>query len=249
MRSSFSISVLIFLFVVMSCTKDNRWDCFKSYGKTISEIRDVPAFIKVKSNDKVNVTIYQGSEQKVEVVAGKNIIESIKTSVEDGVLIIEDRNVCNFVRGYKHYIQVNITVPYLRNVENNSVANMTIDGSFKQDSIFVRAENSGNTYVYGSYKSISASSHGNGDIYLSGTCDMLFAYSFGTNFLQAFNLTVKNYIFVDNWSLGDCNVNASSPNLLLEYHIADAGNIRYKGNPNIQGLIDEGAKGKVIKAD
>lgn len=210
----------------------------------------MPAFTKVKSHDKVNVAIYQGNEQKVEVVAGKNIIESIRTYVEDSMLIIEDRNVCNFVRGYKHHIQVNVTLPHLNNAINNSVATMIIDANFVQDEIKIRAENSGDTYVYGTYKNINTSSHGNGDIYLKGHCDALFAYSNGTNFLQAFDLTVKNYVYVANLSLGDCNINAASPNLLLDYRISDKGNICYKGNPRIiKGIIDEGAKGQVIKVD
>src|SRR5690606_29132518 len=134
-----------------------------------------------------------------------------------------------------------------------SVATMIIDTGFRQNEISVRAENSGDIYVYGQYGKISTSSHGNGDVYVNGVCDELFVYMYGTNFLQAFDLTVRRYIYVANLSMGDCNINAAgtdSTNLTLNYQISNAGNIRYKGNPYaISGKTDEGAKGKLMKVN
>lgn len=244
----FSIYVLL-AFVLLSCGKDTRWACFTPYGSEVSEVRSLEAFTYVEGYNKIDVTISQGSEQKVEVIAGKHIIKNIKTTVKDGVLQIEDKNTCNFVRGYKHVMKVNITMPSLVKASNFGVGTIRLSDNFRQDSVFALCENSGDIRISGTYKKIQTSSHGNGDIYLSGTSEVLMAYSSGVNFLQAFDLTVTGYIFVASLSLGDCNINAAEADL-VQYDITDRGNIQYKGTPGaINGTIRPDAKGQLIKVD
>ncbi len=191
----------------------------------------------------------QGNEFKVEVIAGKNIIHNIKTKVTGDVLNIEDNNTCNFVRGYKHTVKVNVTMPHIIKAVNYGVGSLTFDAGFKQDSLSVRAESSGDIYINGTYKKIQTSSHGNGDIYVSGECEQLNVYCFGTNFLEAMNLRIKSYAYIANQSLGDCNINASQTPL-IQYVISNSGNINYKGLPvKIEGDIYSGVRGKVNRLD
>lgn len=234
------------LFLLSSCSKDNRWACFTPTGSETTERRSVDAFTRIESFNKIQVTIFQGAETNVEVVAGKNIIHNIKTIVKDGVLKIEDNNTCNFVRGYKHTVKVYVTVPYIEKATNNGVGLIEFDPAFIQDSISVRAESSGDIRINGTFKMIRTSSHGNGDIYLNGTCDKLFVYAYGTNFLQAMGLEIKDYAFIANQSLGDCNINGTQTPM-VEYVISSSGNVYVKGEPGkLDGKIDGGAKGKLL---
>jgi hypothetical protein len=240
---------LPFLFLLHGCSKDNRWACFTPTGSEKTERRSVDAFTRIETFNKIQVTIFQGTETKVEVVAGKNIIHNIKTTVKDGVLKIEDDNTCNFVRGYKHTVKVYVTLPYLEKATNNGVGQIFFDEGFSQDSISVRAESSGDIHINGTFKMIRTSSHGNGDIYLDGICNKLFVYSYGTNFLQAMDLEIKDYAFIANQSLGDCNINATQTPM-LEYVISSSGNLYYRGEPGIiDGKVDQGAKGKLLRKD
>jgi hypothetical protein len=238
---------LILLF--FSCKKEGGSNCLKTFGKEISQLRELAKFKKVETYNKITLTVIQGNEQKVEVIAGEHIISNIKTIVKDNVLLIEDVNACNFLRGYKHTLKVNITVPRIEKISNFGVGPITMKEGFVQDTIYIHAENSGDIFVKGTFKTIESTSHGNGDIYLQGSCDKLAVYMNGINFLNAFELSVKGYLFIANLSLGNANLNTEGTSL-VQYVISNSGNVRYKGNPGtINGRIDETAKGRLIKLD
>lgn len=238
-----------FLFAFLSCRKENALDCFKSNGPEVTEIRDLDPFTKIELNDKIELTVSYGPAFKVEVIAGKHIIKNISTKVEDGVLKIENRNTCNFVRGYKRENRVNVTMPYLRSLLNNSVAKVEIMDGFEQDSIKVRAESSGDIHLNGKFFYVLSHSNGNGDMYLKGNCEKLFVYAQGTNFIKAEDLIVNDYLFVEAVTQGDCYVNATQLKT-LEYVLYSTGNIYYKGSPaSINGTLDKGSTGKLIRED
>ena len=238
----------MYLFFALSCKKENAFDCFKSTGSDISETRLLEDFTSIELRNKVDVNITNGNDFKIEVVAGKNIIKNIATKVVNGVLIIENKNTCNFVRGYKRKVTVNISAPKITGiVTNNGVGTIRFDQQYSQDTLVLRTESAGDIYVNGNYNQIRTSAHGNGDIYLSGVCNSLYVYTFGTNFLKAENLTINNYAFVETLSLGDCYLTIDSlPK--FEYNIHKSGNIYYKGNPiSMVDVSSSEGTGRAIK--
>ncbi|PBQ33627.1 hypothetical protein CNR22_18205 [Sphingobacteriaceae bacterium] len=239
-----------FLFLFLSsCKKENAVDCFKSNGKEITELRQPGSFTKIDMNDKIDVTLVQGPEIKVEVTAGQHIIKNISTRVEDGILKIQNNNKCNFVRGYKRRVRVKITLPYCYSVINNGVAMLTIEAGFAQDSIRVRAESSGDIHLNGTYDYVKAHSNGNGDVYLNGSCKSLNVFINGTNFLRAENFVISDYVFVQTLSKGDCFFSIDKLNK-FEYIIYDKGSIYYKGSPaTMSGFVEKDASGKLVKED
>lgn len=219
-------------------------DCFKSTGKQITETRFPGEFKEIQVNDKMEVLVQYGAEYQVAVNAGENIIGNVKTWVENGTLKIDNKNTCNFVRGYKRKITVTVSLPYLRKLEHLGVGPVTINLS--QDSLFVRAENSGEIYINGNFDQVRTSSHGNGDVYLSGNSNSLMAYCFGTNYLKAKKMLVKNYVYISTYSVGDAELNLSDQ-AGLDYLIWKDGNIYYSGNPQaIRNLSEKQAKGRLI---
>ncbi|MCC6370206.1 MAG: DUF2807 domain-containing protein [Bacteroidia bacterium] len=233
--------------LLLSCNKGNRFDCFKSNGADITDTRMNGRFDSIEVRDKFEVTISTGNEYKIEVTAGKNVIDHISTEIVNGQLIISNKSKCNFVRGYKRKLKIHLTTPKLKRICNNSVGPITLDSDFKQDTLTIRAESSGDTYINGTFKTVYSSSHGNGDIYLSGTARELLIYSNGTNFTRAENFTVRDHIYISTYSLGDSYFNLEGL-YLFEYYIWDEGSIYYKGNPiNIHNLGDGSGKGKLVK--
>ena len=199
--------------------------------------------------DKIEVTVFRGSSFQVEVIAGKNIIKNIATTIQNDTLRIENKNKCNFVRGYKHQVKINITLPHLYVAVNNGVAKLTIDNAFTQDSVRVRAESSGDIFLNGTYNFIYAHSNGNGDININGTANELKVYINGTNYFNAQNLIVKDKIYIETLSLGDAHLNAEQLKK-LDYIIYNTGNIYYRGTPNeVTGTLDKKSQGKLIKQD
>lgn len=238
---------LIFTIFIISCNKENALDCFKSNGSEKTETRYLAGFKRIQAYDKIEYTIVQGNEYKVEITAGSNILSSIKTIVKDSVLTIHDKNKCNFVRGYKKQIKVKITLPRLQKIDNLGVGTIRFDPNFTQDSIFVRSENSGDTYVSGNFYLVITSSHGDGNIIVDGTCNTLYVYTNGTNFFKGEDLTVTNYAFIESYSLANTRIKAPY-NGTLECNIHNDGNVYYDGNPlYINDFSDGKAKGKLIK--
>lgn len=241
--------ILISLIIVLaffSCKKENRLDCFKSNGKKTSEIRIMDEFDEVEVADKMEVEIVYGKEHQVVINAGKNLLNNISTSISNGVLKIDNKNTCNFVRGYKNVISITVSTPYVSRVINKGVGPITIEG-LNQDSIFVRAENSGDIYLNGNFKEIKTSSHGNGDIYLNGTTNSLLIYSFGTNYTRGEQMLIENYAFIETYSIGDAHLKLSNT-AALDYKIYGKGNVYYTGDPvSTNGLNPADGGGRLIK--
>lgn len=219
-------------------------DCVKSSGAETVVHRAVPQFTAVQLEHKMEVEIVQGDSCSVTLSAGDNILENVHAAVTSGTLILTDRNTCNFVRGYKRGIRARVTAPFIRKITNNSVGNIRFAGGFVQDTIVLRAENSGDIHLDGHFNEIRTSSHGNGDMYLSGKCNSLYVYAYGTNFLKAESLAVKNFAFIHSMTIGDCFVNAEGLQR-LEYNIENDGNIYYRGEPGL--IIDYSTGEGVLK--
>lgn len=222
--------ITVIMLAFLSCKKENMLDLVKSNGPQTTEVRHPGNFKTIEVFDKVFVNIYNGPEFKVEVLAGKHIIKNVTTRIKDDALIIRNDNTCNFVRGYKHEIVVNVTVPRIDKVTNSGVATVAFAQDFAQDTLAVRAQNSGDIYINGTYNQIRTSSHGNGDIYINGKCNSFFIYTNGTNYVNAENLIVTDYTFVETLSIGHCYINATQLTR-FEYNIWSNGNIYYTGTP------------------
>ncbi len=235
---------LLFL-ISYSCKRENAFDCFKTKGDYSEETRQFESFNSVAVNDQIYVTIYKGNKYKVNIKAGKNLISNISTKVIDGVLTIENNNVCNFVRGYKHQINIDITTPVLKLINNLGVGNIVIDPLFEQDTLVARIESSGDIHINGKYNQIRTSTHGNGNMYLNGSANTFYVYTNGINFVYAENLIIKDYAFIQSIALGDCFVNASQLNM-LDYSLESTGNLFYSGQPKIIKAGGNG-KGKAIQ--
>lgn len=242
------ITYTLLVLVMLACKPENRLDCFKGTGADVLETRYPGPFDSLDVIDHFDVELSTGTEYKVEVKAGKNIIGNIKTSVKNGELILENLNKCNFVRGYKRKVHIQVTVPKLKKVYHTGVGPLTIR-NFYQDTLNVRSGNSGDMYIYGNFMVINASTHGNGDIYYNGTARELLVYTNGINFVRAENMQVSDHIYISTYSLGDAHFNFSGLKL-FDYYIWGTGNIYYTGTPaSIVNLGETSTKGKLIKQD
>ncbi|MDI1355181.1 MAG: DUF2807 domain-containing protein [bacterium] len=235
------------LILLLSCKKENTLDCFTSNGSDITETRYPGTFKAVMVPDKFEVKVVSGSEYKVEVTCGEHIISNISSKVRNDTLILENKNRCNFVRGYKRVIRFTVTVPQLDYLENSGVGVVTFDEDYKQDYIYVRVSSSGDLYLNGTFRTIKTTSNGNGDMYVGGKADTLYVYTTGINFVNTRALSVANYMFIHTASIGDCYVNATGTKRFA-FNIQNTGNIYYSGDPQDLGDVSDGqAKGKLFK--
>jgi hypothetical protein len=241
-------TILVLVMLCSGCNKQNAFDCFKSSGPEITQLRYPLGFTNISLSDKMDVTVAQGAHFRLEVTAGQNLLTEIASYVRNDTLFLENNNLCNFVRGYEKKIHIIVIMPYVRRIVNNGVGTIRLAEEFMQDTLVVRAESSGDIYVNGIFRQVRTSSHGNGDIYLNGATNSLYVYTKGTNYLRGEEMTVRDYVFVETASLGQSYINGSQLDV-LECNIHDDGNIYYTGNPATNDFSDGTGKGRLLKKD
>jgi hypothetical protein len=241
-----SLYILLVVLLLAGCKKEHAFDCFKSNGKQAVETRQLSKFKQLEVFGNILVTFVQGADYKVEVSAGEHIIGGISTEIKDGILSIENLNVCNIVRGYKRDIKVTVFAPSIQKITNKGVGTVVVDGNFVQDSLLVKINSSGDCYVDGTYKFLKSDSNGNGDMYLKGSTESLYLITAGTNYVHAKELRVSKSMFVVTKTLGDVYVTATAQTQ-FEYTIQGKGNIYLYGSPSlIRNLGESGFSGQLI---
>ena len=237
--------IFISTFLVNSCKKENLGDCFKSAGKTETSTRYITGFNKIKVEDKLDLYVTQGNYYEVKVEAGKNLQSNIRTEVKDSTLTISNINKCNFVRSPKTSIKVFVTLPILRYIRSGGVGPIYFQNQVVGDSLDIRIGNSGDIHANIDMKYLATSTHGNGDLYITGKVDFSSHYTNGTNYLHLEELIIKDKIILNTYTIGDCYINAPL-NGPMEVEIWESGNIYYSGTPTYYALNQKG-KGQLIK--
>jgi Putative auto-transporter adhesin, head GIN domain len=114
---------LIFLF--LGCT--NPSDCVKSTGvMTSKEIAATP-FEKIIIHRGIGLVITQGSEYKVEIRTGVNLINDIDATISGTTLTLNDNTTCNWVRDYGQ-TTVFVTAPNLTEIYSKTDQTITSNG-------------------------------------------------------------------------------------------------------------------------
>lgn len=119
-------SILIVLFLVFNaCEKPS--DCIESSGPTITKEVAVLPFKKIKVYRGIEVVIKEGSEYKVEIVAGSNFIDNVEVRQNGDQLIFKDDVSCNWVRSYGT-TKILVTTPTLEEVYSKTDRNISSSG-------------------------------------------------------------------------------------------------------------------------
>lgn len=243
MPYKFIISIVCLL-VFVSCKKESWCDCLKSTGTENTIYHDVTDFNCIYLRDKMDLYLTQGPNFEVRVEAGRNLQKLIKAELDGETLKVFNNNRCNWVRGYKHKIKIYITAPYFKHIKHAGLGTIESVGTITQDEITVRIENSGDLKLDLNTLRFVGSSHGNGDLYLTGFTDRLESDYTGTNYLYASGLTIRNYVYLHSVTIGHSYINAPE-NGIMDIVIDRDGNIYYTGNPNKINLTGSG-KGNLI---
>jgi hypothetical protein len=236
---------ILCLTTMLSCKRENMCDCVKSTGTENTIYHDVKDFNCIYVKDKMDLHLTQGPNFEVRVEAGRNLQKLIKVELQGETLNVFNTNRCNWVRGYKHKINVYITAPYFKHLKHGGLGIIESVGTIVQNEISLRTENSGDFHLDVNTDRVVCSAHGNGDTYLTGTTKKLENDYTGTNYLYAYGLTITDYVYLHSVSIGHAQINAPE-NGLMDIVIDRTGNIYYKGDPATINLTRNN-KGDLIK--
>lgn len=107
------------MITLFSCDSENAPDCFQTSGTKISKEITVENFDKINISQGIELIIKEGSETKVVIESGQNLLSGITAEVSNGQLFLRNSNGCNWVRDYND-TKVYVTTPTLLNVYSSS---------------------------------------------------------------------------------------------------------------------------------
>jgi hypothetical protein len=199
-------SILIVLFLVLNaCEKPS--DCVESSGPTITKEVAVEPFKKIKVYRGIEVVITEGSEYKVEIVAGSNFIDNVEVRQNGDQLIFKDDLSCNWVRAYGN-TKILVTTPTLEEVYSKTDRNISSSGVL--------------TFPYISFVAIDKdgdgeSGAGTGDFILNINNDYL---NIANNNVSRFYITGQTNTANFNFYFGDGRIEAENliAQNILVYH-------------------------------
>ncbi|MCH2214525.1 MAG: DUF2807 domain-containing protein [Flavobacteriales bacterium] len=228
---------IVFLLICTGCAKENRWDCFKSLGDERIENRKLDSFSKVFVEDRVDIEYYHSENYRVEVIFGENIIDLIKTKVENEELTISNSSTCNFVRDLSKHPVVKIYAPTFNYLENRCSGDITFRDTLRSSSFtYEQWESNGVATFLLKNELTKITMHvGFCEVIVKGHTDQSELYSAAVGKLQAENL-ISPQAFVNNTSIQDIAVYAEN---YLYGEVNDRGNIKYGGDPiNIEKVLN-----------
>ncbi len=122
------IFVLTVLMLFCSCEKPS--DCFETTGNSVSRTYEVTPenqFNKIYVYKGVGLVVKQGTEWKVKLFTGDNLLDNISVKFTgDGALHLKDNSSCNWTRAYGQ-IKFQITTPHLQSLDIISTTEQDID--------------------------------------------------------------------------------------------------------------------------
>ena len=235
---------IIMLLLNSGCKKAAICDCIKGTGNTITESRSTPAFYYVEVKNKTNLHYHYDKSYRITVTAGEKLIDKLTTEVTDGVLRIENKNKCNWVRNFNNEFSVDIYAPEISTLEIiNSSGNVYFDDTLKTEEFhFESWESSGDYFLKLNCNiGVLAMQTGQASLNVSGEIGVAFLWNSGGGRYDALAFHADD-IYSTNIGTNDMYI---FPEKRLEATIGYSGNIYIKGNPPSIQLKDNGA-GKFI---
>jgi hypothetical protein len=228
-----SIHILLLIFIGtfhLGCDKSEGWDCFKKAGDTITETRQLGAFVNVYAEGKLNIEYHYAAEPFVEVTFGENLIDDIETKVEGGSLYISNETKCNWTRNMSKTALVAIYAPTLDLFENQISGDIQfLDTLYSDVFQYDQWNANGEVSMIFNANIVKIAAHtGFANITASGDCENARIYSGAICIFNAQDLKSPN-VSVNNSSIYDISCYSSG---YLYGQVNLSGDIIYSGNPD-----------------
>lgn len=213
-------------------------------GQIESQTREVQGFLAVSINYPADVTIEQGRVESVKLEADDNLLPQLSTSVDDGVLLIENKeNTWSQRVNPTERVKITITVKDLREIEFSSAGNLTVEG-LKTDDLSLHLNGVGEITLNDlDVRKLESRLSGAGNIEANGVADELDIRISGVGGFDAPKL--ESLVGVVRISgAGSATVFVQDN---LTARVSGAGSINYYGSPTLHE--DVSGAGSVSRAD
>jgi hypothetical protein len=223
-------------------------DLFKSYGSETTETRQVTAFNVISAGEKFDIELKQDSakEGTIEMTAGSNVIDGYTTTVENGVLLIENSNKFNWVRKLKVRQKV---VIYFKSIDSLSVrgsAKFTANDTIHQkNDLKIIHDGLEDVVLNIVTNDINVRGDNTGGVILRGKCNIFRGNADDISFIDNRNL-ISDDTYFTSFSLENSYVNAKN---ILGLKVYGKGNIYYSQTPSntLNSKFEVYGAGQIIK--
>ena len=206
-------------------------DCVKGTGNVITRVVPVAMVNAIVVEGSTDVTVIRGNEQRVEITGQPELIDLIKTKVDNGVWEISTTECYSTDREFS----VRLTVPMLNSVITEGSGSVTSEQVFNTGKTHLAIKGSGSIAIDTLYEGLlEVLVEGSGSISVFGTCRELDLTSNGSGDFHALGLAA-NEAQIELEGSGSAEFTAISE---LEARITGSGSLRYRGKPEVSTKVE-----------
>lgn len=228
---------LLTVCILMACEKPS--DCVESTGTIVAKEILVQPFKKIKVYKGIEVVLTQGTEFKIQIVAGENFINNVEVIQKGDQLIFKDQTSCNWVREYGT-TKILVTTPTLEEVYSKTDRTIRSNGvltfenlsfiAFDKDADGEAGAGTGDFHLQIDNNNLQIQSNNVSRFYISGQAQQAgFNFYFGDGRIEAANFMV-DYLYVYHRGSNDMIVN---PIQKISGILNSTGNVILKNVPPI----------------
>jgi hypothetical protein len=238
------LNLLILITLISSCKKPEQRACFKKSGELSSRIYEFGSFNQLHLKEHLTYKLVQDSTNKVLVRGGSNLLNFVGVMGENGVLTIENKNRCNYLRSYE-IPEVEIHYTKLINILFEGTERLYNEDTLITDYLTITLrDGAGHMELNVNAIDVNAiNTHGWGRLTLKGETQSLRANLMGDGKFDFSQVTAINQIKLITSSSVDQRVNAAG--IPLHVELNGVGNVYYYGLPSVINTVQYG-KGKLI---
>jgi Putative auto-transporter adhesin, head GIN domain len=175
------IIYILSLIIIVACNSEDASDCFQTEGNLIQQEIAVTAFERILVNRDIELIVKEGTEYKVIIETGENLINDVLAMVVENELQLTDFNSCNYVREYG-ITKVFVTTPTLKSIRNSSQYEVSSDGvlTFPELNLVSEDFTAPGNFTIGDFRlqiqgdKLTVIANNISSFYLSGTVNNLF---------------------------------------------------------------------------
>jgi len=209
-------------------------------AQSVTDVRDVDAFTRLHMKSVGDVTLTQGDERRVEIIApNQEIIDKIRTQVRGDRLVIET-DVDNDSRGFMDWLfggddtfdgddlEFRITMTDIREIRIDGTGDIEGTTPIEADQLDIRISGTGDADFDLNVNTLTTRISGTGDAELQGIARSHDISVSGTGDVEAGDLETEQ-VKVRASGTGDCTVYVTGT---LDASVSGLGDIRFRGNPS-----------------
>jgi len=226
--------ILFSQLIFTSCIFDFG-NCMRGEGAIVSEFREVSGFTKIDLANSADVFVIQSDNYSLEVKAQANLLQSIRTRVDNGILIIDNEDCIRSDDG----IQIFVYLPEIDGLKISGSGDMVVNQYVTSPFIDIILSGSGDIFLRDvEAEKIEATISGSGDIEIDCVNELYSAQQLifeipGSGEINSFDLTAEN-ANVNISGSGNCFVKVVNS---LNIDISGSGDVFYKGYPQINANV------------